>query len=107
MRQVARAQIVQLAARGVDNQDVAHTLGVSRPTVQSWRQRFLALRVAGLAKDAPRPGRVPKISDHRVRAIVHATRHTTPKNATHWRTRTMAAAHRQFTRGIAPNRASR
>jgi transposase len=92
MRQVQRAQIIQLAAAGVDNQDIARTLGVSRPTVQLWRQRFLALRVAGLEKDAPRPGRIPRISERRVRAIVEATLHTKPPNATHWSTRTMAEA---------------
>ena len=91
VRQVQRAQIIQLAARGVESQAIAHTVGVSRPTVQLWRQRFLALRVMGLEKDAPRPGRLPQISEQRVRAIVHATLHTKPTNATHWSTRTMAA----------------
>src|SRR5438477_11470057 len=92
MRQVQRAQIIQLAAAGAESQDIAEVLGVSRPTVQLWRQRFLALRVDGLAKDASRPGRIPRISEAQVRAVVHATLHTTPSNATHWSTRTMAAA---------------
>ncbi|MCI0458017.1 MAG: IS630 family transposase [Gemmataceae bacterium] len=92
LRQVQRAQIIQLAAAGVESQEIARTLGVSRPTVQLWRHRFLALRVEGLAKDAPRPGRIPRISERRVRAIVDATLHTKPKNATHWSTRTMAVA---------------
>jgi transposase len=91
-RQVQRAQIIRLAATGVESQVIAQTLGVSRPTVQLWRQRFLALRVAGLEKDAPRPGRLAQISEQRVRAIVEATLHTKPPNATHWSTRTMAAA---------------
>jgi len=90
LRQVQRAQIVQLAALGVESQEIAQRLGTSRPTVQLWRQRFLSLRLAGLEKDAPRPGRIPRISQRRVRAIVHATLHTKPKNATHWSTRTMA-----------------
>jgi transposase len=92
VRQVQRAQIVQLAAAGVESQEIARILAVSRPTVQLWRERFLARRVDGLEKDAPRPGRLPEISDARVRAIVEATLHTTPKNATHWSTRTMAKA---------------
>ncbi len=92
LRQVQRARIIQLAAAGLDSPAIARALGVSRPTVQLWRQRFLALRLAGLAKDAPRPGRLPRISERRVRAIVEATLHTTPPNATHWSTRTMAAA---------------
>ena len=92
LRQIQRAQIIQLAATGVESQEIARILEVSRPTVQLWRQRFLALRLAGLEKDAPRPGRIPRIADRRVRAIVEATLHTTPKNATQWSTRTMAAA---------------
>jgi transposase len=76
----------------VSNQEIAQRLGVSRPTVQLWRERFLALRLPGLAKDAPRPGRLPRISDAKIRAILDATLHTTPPAATHWSTRTMAAA---------------
>ena len=92
VRQVQRAQIVQLAAAGVESQEIARIVGVSRPTVQLWRQRFLALRVEGLVKDAPRPGRLPEIAEDRVRAIVDATLHTKPPQATHWSVRTMAAA---------------
>jgi len=67
-------------------------LRISRPTVQLWRQRFLALRAAGLEKDAPRPGRIPRISSSEVAAFVEATLHRKPPNATHWSTRTMAKA---------------
>jgi transposase len=92
VRQVQRAQIIQLAARGVESQEIARRLAISRPTVQLWRGRFLSLRLAGLERDAPRPGRIPRISQRRVGAIVHATLHTKPENATHWSTRTMAEA---------------
>ncbi len=90
-RVVERARIVQLAAHGVPSQDIAQQLGVSRPTVQLWRDRFLALRAVGLEKDAPRPGRLPRIPEAKIRAVVEATLHTTPPAATHWSTRTMAA----------------
>ncbi len=90
LRIVQRAQIITMAADGVTNQDIARQLEVSRPTVQLWRERFLALRVAGLEKDAPRPGRIPSIPETKVRAIVEATLHTKPPAATHWSTRTMA-----------------
>ena len=92
LRLVERAQIVQLAADGMLNQDIARELGVSRPTVQLWRERFLSLRLAGLEKDAPRPGRIPSISKRKVQAVVEATLHTTPPSATHWSTRSMADA---------------
>jgi len=89
-RLVARARIIQLAAAGVFNHDIALRLGISRPTVQLWRERFLALRVSGLEKDAPRPGRMPRISQEKVSAIVEATLQTKPPQATHWSTRTVA-----------------
>jgi transposase len=91
-RLVQRAQVVLMAAEGVENQEIAARLRISRPTVQLWRQRFLALRAAGLEKDAPRPGRIPRISSSQVAAIVEATLHRKPPNATHWSTRTMAKA---------------
>ena len=92
LRIVQRARIITLAADGVTNQDIASQLSISRPTVQLWRERFLALRMAGLEKDAARPGRIPSIPESKVRAIVEATLHTKPAAATHWSTRTMAQA---------------
>lgn len=89
-RLVQRARIITKAADGVTNQDIAQQLDISRPTVQLWRERFLALRVTGLEKDAPRSDRIPSIPDRKVRAVVEATLHTKPSNATHWSTRTMA-----------------
>src|SRR5580765_8203959 len=92
LRLIQRAQIVAMAAQGVPSQDIAQRLEVSRPTVQLWRERFLALRLEGLKKDAPRPGRIPSIPEKKVRAVVEATLHTTPRGATHWSIRTMAKA---------------
>ncbi len=81
-----------MAADGVDSQDIAKALSVSRPIVQLWRERFLALRIPGLKKDAPRPGRNPRIPPEKVRSVVEATLHAKPANATHWSTRSMARA---------------
>ena len=91
-RLVQRANIIVMAADGISNQDIAKKLGISRPTVQLWRTRFLSLRLSGLEKDAPRPGRIPKISNTKIKATVEATINTTPTGATHWSTRTMAKA---------------
>ena len=90
LRLIQRAKIIKMAAEGVLNQDIARELHISRPTVQLWRERFLALRLTGLEKDAPRPGRLPRISQKKVSAVVEATLHTKPSNATHWSTRSMA-----------------
>lgn len=92
LRVVQRAQIIQMASDGVQGQQIARILKITRPTVQLWRQRFLALRLSGLEKDAPRPGRIPKIPQRKIHAVVEATLHTTPPNATHWSTRSMAKA---------------
>jgi transposase len=85
-RVVQRAQIILLAADGVESQEIAQQLCVSRPTVQLWRERFLALRTEGLQKDAPRPGRIPAIADNKVAAIVEAhctVNHGTPRTGAH------------------------
>jgi transposase len=91
-RLVERAQIIQMAADGVPNKEIAQQLQISRPTVQLWRERFLALRLEGLEKDAPRPGRIPEIPKRKIDAVIEATLHTTPPNATHWSVRSMAKA---------------
>ena len=55
LKLVQRARSVWMAADGMQSQDIARSLGVSKPTAQLWRQRFLAFRLIGLQKDAPRP----------------------------------------------------
>ena len=97
LRLMQRARIVRMAGDGIANQDIAREVGVSRPTVQLWRERFLALRMAGLQKDAPRPGRLPSITEAKMRAVIEATLRTKPPAATHWSVRTMADA-----QGISP-----
>lgn len=89
-RQVARAKIILMAVGGIQNRDIASALKVSRPTVQLWRERFLALRIPGLEKDAPRPGRKPGTTLAKINAVVEATLRSTPVDATHWSVRSMA-----------------
>lgn len=91
-RLVERAQIVLRAAEGEQNKDIAVELGISRPTVRLWRNRFAEKRIAGIEKDATRPGRKPKLSASKVRAVIKATLETTPPAETHWSTRSMAKA---------------
>ncbi len=91
-RLVMRARIILSAAGGKQNKDIAVESGISVPTVQLWRARFLKLGIEGIKKDAPRPGRLPQINDKKVKSIVEATLNTKPENATHWSVRTMATA---------------
>lgn len=92
VRVVERARIVLLAAAGLQDKAIARTMGVSAKKVSRWRKRFLRLGMAGLEKDAPRSGRRHTISQATVQRVVTMTTLTTPPHATHWSTRTMAAA---------------
>jgi transposase len=85
-----RARIVLLAAEGLKNAQIAERLGISRPPVTKWRNRFVESRLEGLS-DEPRPGRPRTISDAQVEQVIVTTLETTPKGATHWSTRSMAA----------------
>lgn len=91
-RVALRAKIVLGAADGRSVNGLAQDLGVSRPTVLLWRRRYGEAGVDGLLKDAPRPGRKKRISSQKIEAIVNATLHKKPKDATHWSTRMMARA---------------
>ncbi len=87
-----RAAALLEAARGVANSRIAADLGVSRPAVLEWRKRYLAEGLEGVTRIRPGRGRKPRIGAARVREIVNATLHSTPRGATHWSCRTMAKA---------------
>lgn len=90
-RLVLRAGIVLRAADGAQNKDIAVDLKTSRKTVGLWRERFAVSRLAGIEKDAPRPGRTPALGAEVAREIVRKTTQEKPAAATHWSTRTLAA----------------
>ena len=91
-RLVLRAKIVLLAVIGMMNKDIAGQLNTSRKTVSLWRTRFAEQRLTGIERDAPRPGRKPRIPAKTVQRIIRMTTQETPANATHWSVRTMAQA---------------
>jgi transposase len=86
-----RSQIILLCAEGRTNLDVAWHLRITQQTVSKWRARFVTRRLDGLL-DEPRPGAPCQISDADVERVVTMTLETTPRDATHWSTRSMAAA---------------
>ena len=86
-----RADIVLLAADGLNNCAIAAKVGVTRQTVRTWRERFAKHRLAGLC-DEPRCGAPRKIGDDQIEAIVVKTLEEKPTGATHWSTRDMAKA---------------
>jgi len=85
-----RSRIVLLAAEGKPNTEIAHALGVHRPMVTKWRNRFAEHRLEAL-NDEPRPGRPRTVTDDQVEEVIVKTLETTPTHATHWSTRSMAA----------------
>jgi transposase len=85
-----RSKIVLLVADGLRTGEIAARLGVHRNTVAKWRRRFEAERLDGLV-DEPRPGQPRTISDAMVDEVITRTLESTPKDATHWSTRSMAA----------------
>ncbi len=86
-----RCRIVLAASAGENTIDIAARLGCSRGTVSKWRGRFAEHRLDGL-HDEPRPGKPRAISDEDVERVIVKTLEEQPANATHWSTRSMAAA---------------
>ena len=89
VRDVFRARIILLAADGSESGDIAAELATGQDTVSKWRRRFAEKRLAGLT-DQPGRGRKRQYTDQTVERIVEDTLHSTPEQATHWSTRTMA-----------------
>jgi len=86
-----RCKIVLAAADGLSNTEIAAKLDCHKVTVGKWRARFVVDGLDGLWDD-PRPGAPRRISDADVERVVVATLEQTPRDATHWSTRSMAAA---------------
>ena len=80
-----RARVLLAIADGAGTSATARLVGVSRPTVIKWRDRFLAFGLAGL-DDQPRSGRPKTIDDAQ---IIAATLEPPPASlaVTHWSSR--------------------
>ena len=88
-----RALIVLSVAQGIGVSGTARVLGVSRPTVIKWRERFTADGIDGLA-DLARSGRPKTIDDAQIiaatldpppavaggNALVHANARPSPRD---------------------------
>src|SRR6478672_4068924 len=80
-----RARIVLLAGEGLSNTEIATRVGVSRPTVIHWRDRYAEGGLAALA-DRKRSGRRRRVDEAQV---VAATLNPPPERlgVTHWSSR--------------------
>jgi len=89
---VERARIVLASADRRAVQQIAQSIGVSRPTVWRWQRRFAEAGVEGLLHDKTRkPGKAPIAAD-RAAQLVALTCTEPPHQATHWTGRAMAKA---------------
>lgn len=92
VRLAERVSIVLHAADGLEDQQIGEQMGISRQKAGRWRRRYAAHGLAGIEKDAPRPGRHRRIDDQQRAAVVRKTLKQTPEGQTHWSRSTMAAA---------------
>src|SRR5438876_8254608 len=86
-----RCRIVLAAAEGEPSKAIAARLGCNESTVGKWRGRFARRGFDGL-HDEPRPGKPRSIGDEDIERVIVKTLEESPPNATHWSTRSLAAA---------------
>src|SRR3977135_4456014 len=91
-RSVERARIILLAASGMQDKQIAAKLRIMPEKAARWRNRFLDGGLAGLDKDAPRPGRTATITAAHIQEVIRKTTQDKAGNATHGSTRSMAEA---------------
>src|SRR4249920_804465 len=88
-KHVQRARIVLLSAERLPVLAVAGQVGVSRPAVWRWQQRFAEEGVDGLLRD--KPGK-PPLSAETVTKVLALPCTEPPGEATHWTGRAVARA---------------
>jgi len=91
-KHVERARVVLAVAERGPVQPVATRLGVSRPMVWRWQQRFAEEGADGLLRDKTRKPGKPPILAETVARVVALTCTDPPHEATHWTGRAMARA---------------
>jgi len=89
---VWRARIVLLWAQGLGVTAIVRATGKTKRTAYRWRDRYLAQGVAGLERDASRPGRKAPLSAVAIERVVNMTLHEKPPAGTHWSARKLAKA---------------
>ena len=87
-----RARIVLASADRQSAQRVAQSVGVSRPTVWRWQQRFAESGVEGLLRDKTRKPGKPPIAAEITAQVVALTCTEPPHQAIHWTGRSVAKA---------------
>lgn len=91
-RLATRARIVLAAAEGSPNSAIARRLGIAPETAARWRERFRAMGVEGLRREAPRGGSPVRVDRELVEQVLRATIHAGSPGPAKWTTRTLARA---------------
>src|SRR6266446_226183 len=89
---VWRARIVLMWADGAGVTAIVRALGKTKKTAYRWRDRYIERGIAGLKRDASRPGRKKPLSAAVIARVVDMTLHEQRPAATHWTARTLAKA---------------
>ena len=89
-KHVQRARIVLLSAERLPVLAVARQVGVSRPSVWRWQQRFAEAGVDGLLRDKTRPPGKPPLSAATIARVLELPCTQAPGGATHWTGRAVA-----------------
>lgn len=89
-RMVERAKVILASADGVSGSEICATVGISRPSVVRWLNRYETDGMAAVLGDRPRSGRPRQITPEVEAEIIRKTLHEKPASATHWSTRLMA-----------------
>ena len=96
VRLAERSRMILLAAKGLQNKEIAKKLGIKPSTVGTWRNRFVEGGIEAISKDKPRGnnhgGKDAASQDRLRQKIIEKTTREKPENGTHWSTRTMAEA---------------
>lgn len=85
-----RAKVILDAAKGFSHAEIARRVGISRNGVMQVRQRFSVFGIESVLADLPRSGRPKTIANKTVETLVETVMTSTPKNATHWTSRSLA-----------------
>lgn len=86
---VVRGHIVLRSADGETNTSISRGVGVSMPTVNKWRTRFLDGGLNSLY-DEYRPGRPRTHDEERVASLLRTVVESAPAQGTHWSVRAAA-----------------
>jgi transposase len=87
---VDRARIVLGSAEGKSGNTLCSEVGVSRPTVTLWLDRYEAGGLAAIRADQARSGRPKRTAPDLDAEIVRRAQEDAPPDGTHWTTRLMA-----------------